>query len=34
MSRIFQYEAWFSFAPDKLYTVDDFVDGDFYTKKR
>ena len=34
MSQMFPYEVWLPFAPDKLFTVDDFIDGDFYTKKR
>ena len=29
MSQMFQYEVWSPSAPDKLYTVDDFIDGDF-----
>ena len=31
---MFQYEVWSPSAPDKLYIVKDFIDGDFYTKKR
>ena len=34
MSQMFQYEVWSPFAPDTLYTVDDFIDGDFYNKER
>ena len=34
MSQIFQYEVWSPSAPNKLFTIDDFIDGDFYTKKR
>ena len=30
MSQMFQYEV---FTPDKLYTVDDFIDSDAYTKR-
>ena len=33
MSQMFQYEAWSPFEPDILYTVDDFIDDDIYTKK-
>ena len=29
MSQMLQYEV---FAPEKLYTVDDFIDSDAYTK--
>ena len=34
MSQMFQYEVWSPSAPDKLYTVDDYIGGDFYNKKR
>ena len=34
MSQMFQYEVWSPPAPDKLYAIDDFIDGDFNTKKR
>ena len=30
---MFQREVWSPSAPDKLYAVDDFIDGDFCTKK-
>ena len=34
MSPMFQYEVWSPSVPDKLYTVDNFIDGDFYITKR
>ena len=34
MSQIFQYEIWSPSGPDKLYNIGDFIDGDFYIKKR
>ena len=33
MSQMFQYEEWSPSAPDKLQTVDDFIDSDFTLKK-
>ena len=32
MSKKFQYEVWPPLAPGTLYTVDNFIDGVFYTK--
>ena len=29
-----QYEVWLPSVPDKLYTIDDFIDVFLYTKKR
>ena len=29
MSQMFQYEVWSPSLPHELYTVDDFIDGDF-----
>ena len=34
MSQMFQYEVWPQSAPDTLYTVNDFIYGDFHSKKR
>ena len=33
MSQMFQYEVWPPSAPNKMYTIDDFIGGGFYTKK-
>ena len=33
MSLMLQYEVWSPSAQDKLYTVDEIIDGNFYTKK-
>ena len=33
MSQMFHYKVWPQPMPDMLYTVDDFIDGDFQTKK-
>ena len=33
LSQMFQYEVWSPFVPEKLCTVDDFIDSDFHTKK-
>ena len=34
MSQMFQSEVDSPSAPDRLYTVVDFIDGIFYTMKR
>ena len=34
MPQMFEYEVWSPSAPDKLYNIDGFSDGDFYTKKK
>ena len=34
MSQMFQYDVWSPSMPDKLYTVDDLIDGVFYSKYR
>ena len=31
---MFQYEIWSPSAPDKLYTIEDFIGYDSYTKYR
>ena len=33
MSQMFQYDEWSSSTSDKVYTLDDLTDGDFYSKK-
>ena len=34
MSQMFEYEVWSPSAPDTLYSVDNFIDGEFYAKKK
>ena len=29
MSQMFHYEVWLPSAPDKLYNVDNLINGDF-----
>ena len=33
ISQMFKFEVWSPSMPDKLYTVDNFIDGDFTRRK-